>query len=460
MAVTDIISKATTVTVANGSNVIQVADKTNLAINDEVIIESQHGYGETGLGGSFTWTNPSGYYFGVTMGKSIRTSITNISGNDITLATTVPAEAVGVPLFRDNTQGIKAKIVAGTSWSAYEDQTLHIGSHINPLIPDDSEQTFDFKNTEWKSPKGTPCAGFRPLKQGGGNPWNKVYKNLRLTGNCGDYGYGPTGDATSSQAMNKNFHILSYNTVIDNVTLTDPLQGFLLDNSDDCVIQNCYVIRTQPLRTYIQWDMLVTSSRRCVIHRCNYDSDYPAPFCEAFKSVGIVFSDCTSRNGVFSINTAGRVRYINCSSVWDWISDGSDNVMTPSSSYFPVTRIVEGQQGAAQTGTEGGTLLLGCSVHVQQITFPPNRICYNHLTHQSPYIATNARIYDDTYTIDPVGSDTNNASFGYWINAAVNDTSLEVGGENSVTQLTGISQNKYTRYVNGVLTVMPVPGES
>lgn len=281
-----------------------------------------------------------------------------------------------------------------------------------------------------------------------------------MTGNCGDYGYGPTGDASSSQAMPKNCHIVSLNTVLDNITLTDPLQGFLLDNSEDCYIQDCHIIRTQPLRTYIQWDMLITSSRRCVIHRCTYDSDYPAAFCEAFKSVGIVFYECTARNGVFSINTAGRVRYINCSAVWDWVSDGSANSMTPTTSYFPITRIIEGTQGSAQTGTEGGTLLIGNSVHVQAITFPPNRICYNHATHQSPYIATNARIYDDTYTVDPVVADTNNANFGYWINAASNDNSLEVGGINSVTQLTGITQNKYTRYINGVLTIMPVPGEA
>ena len=453
MAVTDIISKTTTVTVATGTNVIQVADKTNLAVNDEIIIESQHGYGETGLGGSFTWDSTSGYYFGVTMGKSIMTTTA------LTLATTVPAEAVGVPLYRDNTQGVKAKIVAGTSWTAYEDQTLHIGGHINPQIVGDDEETFDFKNIELKSPRGTPCAGFYPQKSGGGNPNNKVYKNLRMTGNVADSGYGPTANATASQSMPKNFQLIGRNCVVDNVTMTDVWQSFLMNFCLDSVIQNCFVVRNHPLRTYIQWDALTSECSRCVYYNINYDSDYPAPFCESFNSDGTVFQNCTSRNGIFSINTAGRIRYINCSAVWDWISDGSANVMTATTSYWPITRIIEGTQGSPKLGTEGGTLLLGCSVHVQEITFPPNRICYNHNTHYSGYIPTYARIFDDTYTIDDVGADVNAANFGYWINGASNDTTVEAGGTNTVTQLTGISQRKYTKYVNGSLTVMEVPGE-
>lgn len=463
MAVTDLISKATTVTVANGTNVIQVADKTNLAVDDEVLIESQHGYNEAGLGGSFSFTPAGAYYFasGITVGKSIYAIITNISGNDITLNTTVPAEAVGVPLYRDNEKAVKAKIEAGTSWAAYEDQTFHVGNRILPVLTDDSEQEFDFNNVEFKSPKGCCCVAIYFQKSGGGVPSHKTYRNLRITGNVADSGYGPTTGYTGGQTMNKTFHLIGHHVVVDNVTITDVWMSFLLDFCEDCVVQNSTIVRNHPLRTYWQWDVLPISSKRCVFDNITYDSDYPAPFCEAAKSRGIVFSNCTSRNGIYSINTSGGTRYINCSAVWDWSSDGSANVMTPTTAYWPVTRQFEQSDGYASTGTEGGTLLLGCSIDIQAITFPPNRICYCHNTQQPLYgIDTNMRVYDETYTNAFPASDTNNANFGYWVYGDVNDESIEVGGDNSVTQLTGITQRKYTRYVNGVLTVMPVPGES
>jgi hypothetical protein len=452
-----LVSQTTTVTAASdGSPVITVSSATGLAVGAKIIIVSEHGYNEVGLGGVFPFTTTilNDYYFGTGMnfGRSFEATISAISGTTITLNANASAACVGKQVVVDSTDDIEVAIESGASWSAFEGQTFYVGRTIRPSMADNSEQVIDFKNAEFKSPRGCYCAAFDPSLSGGGRPSNKIWKNFRLTGNVADSGYGPTENALAYQEIVKSIQIGGVNNIYDNVTVTDVWMSFLFNYAYDCVVQNSFVVRNHPLRRYLQWDALTSEAERCVFHNVVYDSDYPAPFYESFKSSGTVAYECHARNAQFSHNTSGKCRVVDCSVEWDWVSDGSPNVTIASTPMFNISRVVEGQQGvAASPITRGGCFVLRFNNHVKVAPFPSKRIFQHYVTGAGLYgIDNDARVFDGTYVCDVIDGQTGSSFFGYYLNGAYLDETIEMGGHHNVTQLTGISVNKRTEWVGGV----------
>lgn len=443
---------ATVIAASNGSPTITVSNATGLTIGAKVIIISEHGYNEVGLGGVFPFTGVTNgdYYFGTGMnfGRSLEATISAISGTTLTLNANASASCVGRQLVVDASDDIEDAIEAGDSWSSFENQTFYVARTLQPVIADNSEQVFDFFNVEFKSPRGCHCIVFAPIAPNGARPGNKIWKNLRITGNVADSGYGPTAGALTYQTMSKSVFICGSNNVFENFTVSDVWMAFLFNFAADCVVQNSLVIRNHPLRRYLQWDAFSAESSRCVFHQVDYESDYPAPFLESFKCSGTVAYECHARNGSYSQNTSGKCRIVDCSVEWDWVSDGSPNVTIADTPMFNMNRIIEGQQGSAAAGTEGGCFVLRHSTHVKVASFPSNRIMYNHITQAGVHgIDMDARVFDGTYICDVANAQTGNAFFGYYMNGGTYDTTIEMGGHHNVTQLSGISVNKRTEWV-------------
>jgi hypothetical protein len=458
-----LVNLTTTVTVANDSSpIIRVADMTGLAPGTKIVIISEHGYDEVGLDGVFTIAKYDNYYYfgtGIDVGRSFEATISTINGSDITLNRNATAACVGKQLVIDSTDDIEALIESGGSWSPYEDQTYFITRSLLPLLADNSEQTFDFKNVEWKSPRGCFCAVFIPQLATGGRPSNKIYKNFRLTGNVADGGYGPTYQSTMYQNLSQSVVLAGTDNIIEDCTVKDVWMSLGFSYAVDCVFQNCTLLRTAQLREYIQWDALPDHSTRCVFHNVNYESVYAAPVFEAYQSNGTVYYQCAGQNANFSVNSSGRTRYIDCSTDWDWVSDGGRSVQSPSTPLFNISRVQEEQQGAQTTGTEGGCFVLRFNTRIRNAMYPDKRIMQHYVTGKGIRgIDTDGRVYDGTYVCDVIDGQTGSAFFGYYMLSAYQDV-VVLGGHHSVTQLTGISVNKCTLWdfdTNGwVVTEVP-----
>jgi parallel beta-helix repeat protein len=439
---------------SDGSPVITVSSATGLTVGAKIIIISEHGYNEVGLGGVFPFTTTilNDYYFGTGMnfGRSFEATISAIAGTTLTLNANASAACVGKQLVVDSADDIEAKIEAGTSWDEFEGQTFYIGRTLQPFM-DDSEQVIDFKNVEFKSPRGCYSATFIPTRTGGGKPSNKIWKNFRFTGNMRDSGYGPPEGALAYQSFPKSIVIGGSNNIIDNCTATDLWMSFYMEYAYDCVIQNSTVVRNDPIRRYIQWDALTSNTQRCVFHNVNYESDYPAAFYESYFSSGTVAYECHGRNGIFSQNTSGKCRIVDCSADWDWVSDGSPNATIASSPMAHIGRTQETQQNNGPVaGTEGGCFYLRFNCRIRNAPFSGSRILQHHVTGRGLHgIDTDSRIADGTYVCDIPDAHTGLTFFGYYMNGAVGDTAIEMLGSHTVTQLTGQTVNKWTMWDAG-----------
>lgn len=385
MSLNDLVQLETTV-VSQAGATITLADVTGLAVGDRVVIESQHGYNETGLDGNWTLSNLplTGYYLNVTnVGKSFIGTIQSggISGNTIILDRTVPSGAVGLPCYRENSAAVKYAIENGVSWPARKRFAIASDNtaQIRALLTDDYQE-IDFNNCELFAPRGCGALGLAIAKIGGGPVSNKRYKNLTMRGNVKDSGYGffaETGVFVQGSSLAAAFNIFgtggappsgpTSNVIAENFTFIDNWRACGISLALDCFGVNMRCENTDPLRQYIQWEFQISSSQRCAFIDCVVDGDYMRGGFEPFKSIGCSFIRCGGRNTSFSSNTSGGVLFKDCYVV---IDDTNPNAsFSPDNFLMNINRTIEDQQGSPQAGTNGGVGVMDFSIIYNAIPY-------------------------------------------------------------------------------------------
>lgn len=402
MGLYDLVALSTTVLAQSGATVT-LASVEGLEVGDRIVIESQHGYDETGLDGDWpiVWNNGSenvplpfvgaGYYLDVDhVGKSFIGTIQSggISGNTITLDRTVPTGAVGLPCYRENGAAVKYAIENKLAWPSRK--TFAIASSntapIRAYLTDEYAE-FNFNHCELFAPRGCGALSLSITRDGGGGLKNKRYRNLHLRGNARTSGYGflaETNVYNQQTSSSPAFGVAgsggegggkAQNVTVENFTFTDNWRSIALANAFDCIVANCNSFFTEPLKRYIQWEYQAATCKRITFYNCVVDSDYARAGFEAFACQGVSFINCQSRNSSFASNASGAVSFRNCSMVWDDVDP--DPSFSQYNGLLSLTRTIEDQQGSAQTGTQGGIGVDNFSVTYNAIPYPETNRIFN-----------------------------------------------------------------------------------
>jgi hypothetical protein len=441
MGLYDLGELSTTVTAQSGSTVT-LASVTGLVAGDSIIIESQHGYNETGLDGDWAITNigpiafPTQYYLLVDhVGKSFISTIVSIAGLVVTVDRTVPSGAVGLPCYRNNHEAVMYAINNKLTWPS--GKTLACASsNTAPMrgYLSDLYHEIDFRHCTLFAPRGCGALGLAMYRDGGGGVSNKVYRNLTLRGNARDAGYGilaETGEYIQGSSFNYCFGIagtgggggnIVSNIRVENFTFIDVWQSIAIVYATDSFVVNCRTTRTEPLRSYVQWEYQTSLSSRCGFVDCVVDSDFMTAGFEPFQSIGISFIRCGGRNTAFSCNSSGSSIFKDCYVTIDDVNP--DTAFSANNPIVNINRTIEEQQGTPYTASNGGVRVQDMTVTYNEIPYPSTDRIFNTITVAPPYqgIAVKAEIKGITVTVPRTNVTTPNA--GYVVRSDAPDTTV------------------------------------
>lgn len=435
MAANDLIQLETIVTAVSGST-LTLASVDGLSAGDSIIVESQHGYNETGLDGDWAWTDlpvSGNYYAAVThIGKSFIAPVVSIAGNVVTVNRAVPVAAVGLPCYRNNAVAIKHTIANLLPWPsrrrfACEESAPSTGFTIPLRISlSDTQATIDFNNCEIFAPRGCGAISFaigRLLAEGSGGVSNKTYRNLTIRGNVRDSGYGFVGDLGNYVAQSSHpaaFVVFgtggaeantAFNCIVENFTLIDNWRSVGVSRAEDCFVYNCRSRFTDPLRRYIQWEYQADSSSRCAFIDCIVNSLYARAGFEPFKCQGVSFIRCGGSNCGFASNSSGGTLMKDC---WvDWTDVNPDPAWSQFNPLMNINRTIETSQGSPQANAVGGVGVINFRANYLAIPYPDTNRIFNtiNVSTGSHGILTGAKIRGVTLTVPRTNVTTPN--FGY-----------------------------------------------
>ncbi len=394
MSANDLIQLETTVTATSGST-LTLASVEGLAVGDSIIVESQHGYNETGLDGDWAFTGlptSNHYYLAVDhIGKSFIAVVSNISGNVVTVDRAVPPAAVGLPCYRDNSTAIKYAIDNLLPWpsrkrfaTAELQPTFKMPMPLRCYLTDDPA-TIDFNHCEIFAPRGCGAVMISIARTGGGGVSNKHYKNLTIRGNVRDSGYGIFAETGSYNQQTWAMSAFAFagtgggspstatNVIVENFTLIDNWRSVSCSIAMDCFIVNCTSRFTDPLRRYIQWEYQADSCYRVSFVDCIIDSPYARPGFEPFKCQGVSFIRCGGKNCGFASNSSGATLFKDC--FVEWTDENPDPAWSQFNPLINCNRTVEEQAGAQYPGTNGGVGVRNFTATYRVVPYPDtNRI--------------------------------------------------------------------------------------
>lgn len=437
MAITDLVELSTTVTAVSGS-IVTLANVSGLAVGDRIIIESQHGYDETGLDGDWDVDLPvsSDYYIGVThWGKSFLGTVSGISGNNVTLDRTVPVGASGLPFYRNNADAIEYAINNRISFPTAKvlafatDNTRPLRCYTTP-----DQYTYDFNGCEIFTPRGCGPASiqFYSSEPGGGPTHNKIYRNLTMRGNARDSGYGfsaETGELIfDGSAFPTAFRIEGTSGEGGTVTTNQHLEGCtFIDNwravsfslASGCTATNCLASFTGPLRSYIQWEFLAANSINCWFIECAVDTDYSRPAFSAFSAERCGFISCSGRNAFFESNSSGGTFFKDCSVLWDTTDPGP---WSPNTPLLSLQRVYEDQVGSA-LGTTGYIRVENFSAKYNATPYV-DQIYYTILVDVGDWTEIVVDVIGLVFDASAVGTPASPTSDGYAMISTANNVTL------------------------------------
>lgn len=432
MAVNDLVQLETTVTAVSGST-LTLASVTGLAVGDAIIVESLHGYNETGIDGDWEFTDlptSNHYYLAVDhIGKSFIATVSGISGNVVTVDRTVPVAAVGLPCYRDNSTAVKYAIENAVAWPSRRrfacaaiEPTLRFPAPIRAML-NDTQATIDFNNCELFAPRGCGSLALTMARIGGGGVNNKILKNLTIRGNVRDYGYGILGETgvyyPDTWALGAFYFggssgdtpTFATNVIVENFNIIDAWQAISVNNAKDCFFVNCTMTANWPQRRYIQWDFQATFCFRTAFIGCTVISDKGRAGFEAFKSQGVTFLNCTGNNASFAANTSGATLYKNCYVIWT--DDDPPTAFSQYNAMLSITRTIESQSGAPIAYAVGGIGVINFVVDYRVIPYANSNQIFNTIL-VSPGdqgIPTNAKINGVTLIVPRTNVTTPNAGY-------------------------------------------------
>lgn len=157
-------------------------------------------------------------------------------------------------------------------------------------------------DTILRSPKGVPGGGLQCFETN-----DTEIRDLTIIGNAGQNGFGLTDHATWIEYGVGVLITKSSNCIIRNVSCANVFRkaawGEYVHNLR---VYDCNLTMDDPIRGYLEWWFGVSDSNNSTFSRCRVDSKYLIAGFETFRSDGVEFVNCTSKNGVFSSNSSGN----------------------------------------------------------------------------------------------------------------------------------------------------------
>jgi hypothetical protein len=292
----------------------------------------------TGLVWQFTsgsWTRSWGYatwyYSAKAIPKALIATITDKTGNQLTLSVAAETSASGAVVHLDNAEIFGLGVAMGRidlpSGTFATSLGIQIDNRDNFPISgaglDASEIFIPDGVAHREIVKISNCSGYSltnfAVRGNGGNQGFalNVSGNAAFTGASTQLPVGIHIDACSGGEMRS---VRAINC------LSRP---FSISFCTDCWQYDCEVVQTYPSLEYVQWAYEYADCVGGGAVDCVFSAPYITPAFEAFKSSGVSFIRCVPENGTFSINSSGNILLqdvsitIKADSSWDDLSQGS-----------------------------------------------------------------------------------------------------------------------------------------
>ena len=386
----------TTGSITSGSNSLTVASATGFTVGDYIIVEigTEAGLGArltVGVGGTWptltyanaaartadtsqanntfaadldtgkvyrfvsgAWTrygDDQQYYTAYMMPKALLTTITNISGNTLTLATNASATATNANVYFDNRPAWSRATQGSVS---FPDPTPFLNAHVT--FP---EGTFAFSDwlslpgtlqtvlegagktlTHFKSPRG--CYPFQLYVSGAGPDANSYIhlKNIHFLSNFKDEGWhlgvgpelvglvGATQQPTFSTGV---FFQATGKVTVESCKFTNPaIRAIACQSTNDIYCYDTDVISEEGHLGYLQWLFQFAGGVRSAMIDCTVTSSHMLGGFESFSHRNIQMVRCVGINACFAINGGGPFVIDSCSNTTTANSqktDGTDPLL-------------------------------------------------------------------------------------------------------------------------------------
>jgi len=269
-------------------------------------------FGTVGVGGVYVAVPDGNYYNSMQNPVALRTTILDVSpdGKVLTLADPAVVATTDAEVWFNNQpiiQGLHV-IPHAPGWvETFPEGTFGIGDSIGTIALSAGWiiQGAGKNLTKFKWPMG--CAGVFFTSQSNGIELS----DFSMIGNVEEGRFG----RKDSEYQAGIILIATADAIVHDVAIHDVFvkavwaQG---GGSDNCVVTDCEVFLHAQQRNYLaQWFFGVNDSIGGTFTRCTVDSDFLQAGYETFRSDGVSFIDCVSRNGIVSSNTSGNFAFTN-----------------------------------------------------------------------------------------------------------------------------------------------------
>jgi len=267
-------------------------------------------FGTVGVGGVFTATPDGNYYNSQQNPIALRTTVVTVSsdGKILTLADSAVVATIDAEVWFNNQPLIQAMhseshapghtVTYPTGTFAIGDAIGVTGGSVDWILNGAGKGVTNFK---W--PKG--CTGTFFTFQSHG----VEISDFSIIGNVADESFG----RNSNEYQAGIIVIATTDAFVHDCAIHNVFQKAVWaqgGGSNDIVVTDCDVILQVPYRNYLsQWFFGVNDSVGGTFTRCNVNSNFIQTGYETFRSSGVKFIDCVSRNGVVSSNSSGSFEF-------------------------------------------------------------------------------------------------------------------------------------------------------
>jgi hypothetical protein len=309
--------------IAGGSNVLHLRDASIFTVGDQLIVEvgGEIGGGKLGtlgVGGIIpaardAWS--TFYYRSKDVPLALVAKVTAVTngGRTLTLDRSAIVGSIDADVYFDNAPLLNA-VLAETRPAGWIVNFPAGDFAVSEVLRHESRTGWLISGagrhkTIFRSPKGVAGSGLKILQ----SPVTHV-RDFSIVGNARQEGFAFKEWGSGIEYGCGVLVTRSDNCVIEGVSCTDVFRkAAWVERSKDVQITNCLLTMTDAFRGYLEWWFGASDSERCTLTQCVVDSKYLVGAFESFRSNGVKFVNCRSRNGTFSSNSSGNFLLVNFS---------------------------------------------------------------------------------------------------------------------------------------------------
>jgi hypothetical protein len=294
-----------------GSPILTLTFTSDFQVGDPVIVSTggEEGlglYGTVGVGGNRGIVGSNYYESQINPQALIATVIDrNDDGSVLTLSQSAVVSTTNTLIVFDNrsiVQGFNEEVHAPGHEIVYPAGNFYmsntfgiIGQSAGWLIRGAGKH-----DTVFRAPTGVQLSMFAFQAHG------VEIRDFSIIGNLADDSFGMTGTEYNSGIV----LIQTANAIVRNFHAEDVFAKVVWaigGGADNVLVEDCSCRMRAARREYLaEWLFGVSDSVGGTFNRCTVDSDYLMPGFETFRSNGVIFNDCSSRNGIVACNSSGN----------------------------------------------------------------------------------------------------------------------------------------------------------